>query len=211
MNDPYEVLGVSRNASDSEIKKAYHDLVKKYHPDNYADNPLADLASEKMKQINEAYDSITRARASGASSSGGYQYGRSGASGGSYSYGYGYQGASGGGQYQTVRELLNSNRLDAAEATLNGMPNRDAEWYFLRGEIAYRRGWLDEARQNYQAACSMQPGNMQYRSALQNVSGAYTPYRQTNYQQSSDLNDACNICNALLCLNCLCGGGGCGR
>ncbi|MBQ4302265.1 MAG: J domain-containing protein, partial [Oscillospiraceae bacterium] len=111
MNDPYEVLGVSRNASDSEIKKAYHDLVKKYHPDNYADNPLADLASEKMKQINEAYDSITRARASGASSSGGYQYGRSGASGGSYSYGYGYQGASGGGQYQTVRELLNSNRL----------------------------------------------------------------------------------------------------
>ena len=216
MNDPYEVLGVSRNASDSEIKKAYHDLVKKYHPDNYADNPLADLASEKMKQINEAYDSITKARASGgssygSSSSGGYQYGSQQSASNSYSYGYGYQGSTGGSQYREVRSLLNSNRLDAAESMLNGMPNRDAEWYYLRGEIAFRRGWLDEAAQNYQMACSMQPGNIQYRSALQRVSGTYSPYRQTNYQQSSDLNDACNICNALLCLNCLCGGGGCGR
>ena len=55
MKDPYEVLGVSPNVSDSELKKAYHALVKKYHPDNYANNPLADLASEKMKEINEAY------------------------------------------------------------------------------------------------------------------------------------------------------------
>ena len=71
MKDPYEVLGVSRTASDSEIKAAYRELVKKYHPDNYVNNPLADLASEKMKEINEAYDAITKARA--GQSSGGYQ------------------------------------------------------------------------------------------------------------------------------------------
>ena len=70
MNDPYSVLGVSPSASDEEIKKVYRDLARKYHPDNYQDNPLADLAQEKMKAINEAYDTITRARAGGSSQSG---------------------------------------------------------------------------------------------------------------------------------------------
>ena len=60
MKDPYEVLGVPHGASDEEIKKAYRELARKYHPDNYANNPLADLAQEKMKEINEAYDTLTK-------------------------------------------------------------------------------------------------------------------------------------------------------
>ena len=70
MNDPYSVLGVNPDASDDEIKRVYRELARKYHPDNYQDNPLADLAEEKMKEINEAYDSITKMRSGG---SGGYQ------------------------------------------------------------------------------------------------------------------------------------------
>ena len=62
MKDPYEVLGVSRNASEQEIKAAYRELAKKYHPDNYQNNPLADLAQEKMREINEAYDEIVKER-----------------------------------------------------------------------------------------------------------------------------------------------------
>lgn len=62
MNNPYEVLGVSENASDEEIKAAYRKLAKKYHPDNYADSPLADVAEQKMKEINEAYDTINQLR-----------------------------------------------------------------------------------------------------------------------------------------------------
>ena len=58
MKNPYEVLGVSKNATDDEIKTAYRNLARKYHPDNYVDNPLSDLASEKMKEINDAYDEI---------------------------------------------------------------------------------------------------------------------------------------------------------
>ena len=62
MNDPYAVLGVSKNATDDEIKNAYRNLAKKYHPDSYSDNPLADLAEEKMEEINAAYDKIMNER-----------------------------------------------------------------------------------------------------------------------------------------------------
>ena len=68
--DPYKVLGVDRNASDDEVKKAYRELVKKYHPDKYADNDLKDLASEKLKEINAAYADIQKMRQNGGSSSG---------------------------------------------------------------------------------------------------------------------------------------------
>lgn len=208
MKDPYEVLGVSRTASDQEIKKAYHNLVKKYHPDNYTDNPLADLASEKMKDINEAYDTITKARsesqysysgtAAGSGSGGSYQYGSS-AGGSSYS---------GSTRYGPVRDYINANRLQDAEAMLDAASDRTAEWYYLKGEIAYRRGWLDEARQNYETACTMMPGNLEYRRAMQTVRGTYTPYRSVNYG-NDDMGDACNLCSMLMCMNCLCGG--CGR
>ena len=201
MKDPYEVLGVPRTASDSEIKKAYHELVKKYHPDNYSDNPLADLASEKMKEINEAYDTITRSRASGG---GGQTYG-SNQGYGSSGYGYSGYGSAGNAQYSQIRGYINYNQLDQAEAILDGMPNRDAEWYFLKGQIAYRKGWLDEARQNFQTAASMSPNNVEYQQSLRAVSGTYSPYRQSNFGDTG-MEEACNLCNTLLCLNCLCGG-----
>lgn len=192
MNDPYEVLGVSPNASEEEIKRAYRELARKYHPDNYQDNPLADLAQEKMKQINEAYDALTKNKTGS-----GYQnYGNSGSS-------YQNYGNTG---YAQIRTLINSNRLSEAEQLLMSMPSKDAEWYFLSGEIAYRKGWLDEARRNYQIACSMAPQNYEYQRALSVVSAGSTPYRQSNYQQNRDLDTACDICNTLLCLNCLCNG-----
>lgn len=197
MRDPYEVLGVSQSASDEEIKKAYRNLARKYHPDNYQDNPLADLAEEKMKEINEAYDLITKSRVGGESTYGGY-----GSSSAYQRQSYG----SDSGQFAQVRQYINSGNIDLAEQILQGCGTKDAEWYFLMGSIAYRRGWLDEARQNYQIACRMEPGNMEYRQALQMMQNGGYSYRSTDMSGSQC--DAMDCCTTMMCLNCLCGGCG---
>ena len=192
MNDPYSVLGVSSSASDEEIKKAYRELVKKYHPDNYANNPLADLAEDKMKEVNEAYDAIVKMRTQG----GGYR--ASGHAGGqSYS---GQGGSYNNPSFQQVRLLINQNNLAEAERILRSSPSQTAEWYFLMGTIAYRRGWMDDARQNYWTACSMDPNNMEYRQAMNNLNmqGNRGVYRQSNN------NDLCNLCAAIWCMDCMC-------
>ena len=119
MNDPYSVLGITPEATDEEVKQAYRALARKYHPDNYQDNPLADLAEEKMKEINEAYEAITKMRAGGgyqASSSGGYQ---SRPSGGSSSYnGYQQQRANNDPLYARVRSAINAGDIYQAENLL---------------------------------------------------------------------------------------------
>lgn len=194
MNDPYSVLGVSPSASDDEIKKAYRELARKYHPDNYQNNPLADLAEEKMKAINEAYEAIQKQREGGASTGyTGYQGGRS------------TQSQPGGGSFAHIRALINSGNLAQAEAALDAMNDRSGEWYFLRGAIAYRKGWLDEAMQNYQIACQMEPGNLEYRQALQMMQQGGPAYQPYGYHQTSGL----DCCTTLICLDCMTPGIGC--
>ena len=182
MRDPYSVLGVSPSASDEEVKKAYRDLARRYHPDNYQNNPLADLAEEKMKEINEAYDTITKQRSGGAS--GGYQQG----------YQQSYQ-RTADPAYIRVRNLINAGDLNSAEQLLFEMGRKDGEWYFLSGSIAYRRGWLDEAMQNYAQAVQLDPNNMEYRQALAVMQrGAMGGYRPMGYSSAG-----CDPCTTYLC------------
>lgn len=170
MNDPYQILGVPESATDAEVKKAYLNLARKYHPDNYHDNPLADLAQEKMKEINAAYEQITKGRSGrGDGSAGGY--------GGGYQS-YNAQSSSGSSVLQQVRLSINSGNLSRAEALLANFSDHNAEWNFLKGAVCYRRGWLDEAKRYYQTACQMDPGNAEYRQALDYMSNV----RQRAYQ-----------------------------
>ena len=201
MNDPYQVLGVSENASDEEIKKAYRDLARKYHPDNYHDNPLADLAQEKMKEINAAYEEINRRRSGGNRTSGG--------SYGGYQQQYGqYQGRSSSSVLQQVRIAIQSGDLSRAEALLANYSDHNAEWNFLRGAVCYRRGWMDEAKRYYQTACQMDPGNAEYRQALEFMErGTESAYRPGGQPFGTEVCGG-NLCLPLCCLWTLCNGGG---
>ncbi|MDR3311029.1 MAG: DnaJ domain-containing protein [Oscillospiraceae bacterium] len=194
MSDPYSVLGLSSGASDEEVKKAYRELARKYHPDNYHDNPLADLAQEKMKEINEAYDSITKG---GAGTSGGSAYARQSQSQ-----------AQGSGEYAAVRSAIVSGNLSYAEQILERLADPDsAEWNFLMGSLYYRRGWLDEAAEYYTAAVRLDPGNGEYRTALARLQSAgaagYRPAGFGGARRGSDC-DACDICTAMMCANMCC-------
>ena len=207
MNDPYQVLGVPQTATDEEIKKAYRNLARKYHPDNYHDSPLADLAQEKMKEINAAYEQITKERSGrGGSANGGY---RQSAYGG-YGYGgqsYGSQSYSGDSVLQQVRYAIQMGDLTRAEGLLANYSDHNAEWNFLKGSVCYRRGWMDEARRYYQNACQMDPNNGEYRRALDFMENgprqAYTP------GGSSFGTELCgsNLCLPMCCAWSLCGGG----
>ena len=202
MNDPYQILGVSEKATDDEVKKAYRDLARKYHPDNYHDNPLADLAQEKMKEINAAYEEINRQRSGGSNG-----YGRSGYGGTSYQN-YGsqqYYSGSSSSVLQQVRIAIQSGDISRAEALLANYNDHNAEWNFLRGAVCYRRGWMDEAKRYYQTACQMDPGNAEYRQALDFMeNGAQATYHPNGTVFST------NLCGGNPCLPlCCCLGPSC--
>ncbi len=188
MTNPYEVLGVSQNATDDEIKHAYRELAKKYHPDNYSDNPLSDLAEEKMKEINAAYDAICEERRNGQTST---SYNRSAANS----------------SFPEVRKYIMEGRLDDAAELLNGVAEtgRNAEWYFLMGMVYSRRGWSDQAYNYFQRAHNMDPGNAEYNAMLNNMNSRRS-YNNPGYNTTGVGNDCscCDICAAVYCTNCLC-------
>ncbi len=188
MNDPYKVLGISREATDEEIKKAYRELARKYHPDNYVNNPLAELVEEKMKEINEAYDRIQKERSDSPRNNG-----RNNAD---YT-----------GEFIRVRELIQTGRLVEAEQMLNTVPiaDRNGEWNFLKGCILERRGWYFDAQKFFETACYIDPDNIEYRDALnkiRNTANSFGGYRTTTYSPRGC--SSCDVCTSLMCADCCC-------
>ncbi len=185
MKNPYEILGVSPQASDEEIKKAYRDLAKKYHPDNYANTEFSDIANEKMKEINEAYDEILRRRAEGDQGSASHSYGNSG-------------------RFPRIRELISMGRCNEAEVFLEQENVRPAEWYYLKGLCAMSRRAYYEAADLFGRAYRMEPTNGEYAAMYQRFRGAQQNFG--SYTSSGQMRECstCDICNGLICADCLC-------
>ena len=194
MRDPYEVLGVARDATDDQVKAAYRQLARKYHPDHYDGNPLSDLAQEKMKEINEAYDQIMAER-SGKSSQNQY-----------YS---GYSPNHGNSSFADIRAIISAGRYEDAQVLLDGVPpqKRDAEWYFLNGSVLYRRGWFEDAYTSFATAVRMDPNNPEYTAALNQLnrqrSGAAFRTNRTGGTTGGGCS-ACDVCSGLICADCCC-------
>lgn len=133
--NPYKVLGVSENASQEEIRKAYLTLVKKYHPDRYTDEAMKELANEKLKEVNQAYEMLVKKkddpRSQSYQTSGNYWQNR-----GSYTGEYRNE-------FAQVRSYLSQSNLSAAEALLRNIPLHNGEWNYLSGVLYFRRGWYN--------------------------------------------------------------------
>ncbi len=192
MNDPYKILNVSPNATDEEIKQAYRSLAKKYHPDNYANSPLAETASEKMKEINDAYDKILAERKKARSQGQNYQTYHTNQS-----------------RFSNIRAMINAGRFLEAEQALSSIisTERDAEWYYLMGIVVYRKGWLEDAYNYFETACRMDPNNAEYNSIYQKVknqrSGQYGGYNRSVQPTGCS---CCDICSCMICMDCCCNG-----
>jgi len=203
LKNPYEVLGVKEGASEEEIKKAYREMVKKYHPDQYRDNPLSSLAEEKLKEANEAYNYLSKRQ--GTPSYPGARGARNATDANGYSgYGGSYSDAAGAGasgsspEFDKIRRLLSESRYPEARQMLEYMTIRNAEWHFLVGKLYGSQGWYAEAYKYFSAACSLEPGNSEYRDALYDMISRNQNYMYRRQGGNVPTSAECYVCPFLL-------------
>lgn len=188
MTDPYQILGISPNASDDEVKSAYRSLSQKYHPDLHSGNSvLEDIANEKMTEINSAYDEIMNSRRSAGSS---------------------FYGSN---SFVDIRRMIESGNYTKADEALDAdRQEGNAEWNFLRGTVCLSRGWLNDAYTYYEKAVRLDPSNREYQAAFNQISSKRSgqmygnPYNTSNPNSANTANCLCNACQCLLCADCLC-------
>ena len=193
MNNPYEVLGVGRDATEKDIMDAYRRIAGEINGSTIPDFER----TRRMDELNNAYDTILN-DLRGTSS---YARNTSSSNEQNNNYSNNYS------QFSDVRQQINSGRLEDAEMILDGIhPSvRNAEWHYLKGVIHQRRGWLNEAYRHYQTACSIDPQNREYAAAFNSINNnANGGYRTTRRQSNSNGCDSCDICSGLLCADCCC-------
>ena len=213
VQDPYKVLGVSPDASDEEIKKAYRDLTKKYHPDL---NPGDENAARKMNDINTAYDQIKSGNIPGSSS-----YGQQGYGAGAYQQQYGgwtdWAGWNGTQTRQTERSeytaavnFIRNGMYREALNALSGVPEgeRDGRWYYLSAGANMYMGNKVAALEQAKRAVSLDPDNAEYRRLLEQLQsgGDFYDNYSGGYARSLNLNPLwLGLCAASLCTGGRCG------
>lgn len=194
--NPYEVLGVSRNATDDEIKRAYRELIKKYHPDSYEGNPLSSLAEEKFRQVQGAYDQIMRERSYG---------------GGNYGNSYGGSYGNAGGNYaeaelQAVHNYLSASRYGEALRELERISNRTSRWFYYSAIANVGLGNTMRGMEHARTALNMEPANPDYQSLVNQLSFQNQRYNnvRTNYSYNNRGDDMMDMCCKLWMADTLC-------
>ncbi len=184
--DPYKVLGISPNASNDEVKKAYRELSRKYHPDSYVDNPLSDLAEDKFKEVQEAYDQIMKQREGGGSYSGGTS------------------GSGSSPEFQTVRSYIQARRFREALNILSGISNQTAEWYYYSAVANMGIGNNLVAVEHAKRAAAMEPNNREYVNFANQMQFQGQRYQNAGYGYGRQSYGSGNLCCDLWCADTLC-------
>ena len=208
IDDPYKVLGVSPDASDEEIKRAYRRLAKKYHPDL---NPGDQEAARKMQEVNAAYEQIKNPEKAQQSSQGGYGGGYYDPFGGAYrqqSYG---ESQTADPYQQAAAQYIRFGRYQEARNALDNSQERNARWYYLSALANDGLGNQVTALEHIRRAVSMEPDNPEYQQELNQIEYGGAAYRQQagNFRGFSMGGDPCtNLCLCYLANLFCCGGRG---
>ena len=227
MRDPYQVLGVPRNATEEEIKKAYRTLSRKYHPDANINNPNKDEAEEKFKEIQQAYQQIMKERTEGTTghSYGGYGHSSSGGYGGSSYGGFGGFGGFGDfnssgtgyeedGHLRAAGNYVRNGYYKEARTVLDDMPeaSRNAHWYYYSALAHAGLGNQIAAMEHARRASALEPNNREYANLVYQFENGGTWYQQRQYSYGQPYAGGSSLCFKLclanLFCNLCCGGGG---
>ena len=211
IDDPYKVLGLDRDASDEDVKRAYRRLAKKYHPDL---NPGDQEAARRMQEVNSAYEQIKNPEKFRQQS-----HNQQGSYGDPFTGWYdpfgGYRQQThqtSGDQYQQAAEqYIRFGRYREALNTLQSSTERNARWYYLSALANDGLGNQVTALEHIRKAVSMDPDNYQYQQVLSQMEHGGRTYRQQagNFQGFTFGGDFCtNLCMCYLFNLFCCGGRG---
>ena len=201
MFDPYSVLGVSRDASDEEIKKAYRKLSRKYHPDANINNPNKAQAEEKFKEVQQAYEQIMKEKEYGTS--GNYNsYGGFGGFGGQSQSTYQDEESI---RRQAAANYIQSQHFQEAMNVLSSLSQRNGQWYYLSAMANMGLGNNVSAMNDARTAVNMEPDNMQYRMLLQRLEGGGSWYQEQQNPFGGMPVDGSDYCMKLCLANMFCG------
>ena len=194
IDDPYKVLGVSPDASDEDIKRAYRRLAKKYHPDL---NPDDKEAARKMQEVNAAYEQIKNPEKAQQHQGGYGGYGGYYDPFGGYRQQQSYGGNSGDQYQQAAYQYIRFGRFQEALNALQSATERNARWYYLSALANDGLGNQVTALEHIRRAVSMDPDNLEYQQVLSQIEHGGRAYRQTagNYRGFTMGGDPCtNMC-----------------
>ena len=188
---PYEILGTGALASDDEIKQAYRK--KAFEITGGMSGEMSPENQSKMAELNNAYDTILSSRRSNSSYTGSTT-----ASYGQYSTASDYASL-----YIELRKKFHEGSYDEVDMLLDTVPDHDrsGEWYYMKSQVQYKKGWFTDAKDNIATACAIDPTNSEYRNFYNRLNGDMAGGYRTNGKKDMD---CCDICAAISCIDCLC-------
>ena len=191
--DPFVVLGLNKNATQSEVQEAYETLRERYRSEIHIEGDEGKKAAKKLSEIEEAYSEAMERLSRGDEVKGVFTH---------------------------IAELLKKNDLDGAQSALDNLSDRGAEWHYYQSAVYHAKGWNYEAKAQLEMAINMDPENVKYQETLErmkrhesdatgaNNAGANAAGGQQRsyaaYDEYSRRQTAGDCCATLICADCCC-------